>query len=213
MKEYDIKITETLEKTVTVKALSKDQAQEQVQQAYYNSEHILDSENFTGVQFDTLDEREVQQNLESKLNVLLIKPGMYPQQVQIDADLESLQAAVGGYIQAVYPFEEPVAIITDEEGKLNGKEANRGLRTEDGELYDIICGDFLVIGLGEEDFDSLSPELTDKFEKQFHQPEMFVRMGKGIVALPLPDEMVKGTDVAPILKDSAIKSVHERDTR
>ena len=51
MKEYDIKITETLEKTVTVKAESMEAAQAKVEEEYYNSEHILDSENFTGVIF------------------------------------------------------------------------------------------------------------------------------------------------------------------
>lgn len=41
MKEYDVKITETLEKTVTVQAESHDAAEEQVRAAYYNSEYIL----------------------------------------------------------------------------------------------------------------------------------------------------------------------------
>ena len=50
MKEYDVKITETLEKTVTVEAKSRADAEEQVRSAYYNSEYILDSENFTGVE-------------------------------------------------------------------------------------------------------------------------------------------------------------------
>ena len=49
MKEYDVKITETLEKTITVQAESRDAAEEQVKNAYYNSEYILDAENFTGV--------------------------------------------------------------------------------------------------------------------------------------------------------------------
>ncbi len=57
MKEYDVKITETLEKTVTVQAESHDAAEEQVRAAYYNSEYILDSENFTGVAFGTTEER------------------------------------------------------------------------------------------------------------------------------------------------------------
>ena len=37
MKEYDVKITETLEKTVTVQAESHDAAEEQVRAAYYLS--------------------------------------------------------------------------------------------------------------------------------------------------------------------------------
>lgn len=36
------------------------------------------------------------------MTVLLVKPYMYPQQVQIGCDLEDLQKAVGGDIEAVY---------------------------------------------------------------------------------------------------------------
>lgn len=78
-----------------------------------------------------------------------------------------------------------------DEGKIMGKDLNRALRDGDGEIYDIIAGDFLVVGLGEEDFSSLSPELMKQFEEHFHQPETFVRMGRSIMALPLPDDMVK----------------------
>ena len=212
MKEYDVKITETLEKTVTVQAESREAAEEQVKDAYYNSEHILDAENFTGVQFGTQAEREIQKEQAPMMDVLLVRPNMYPQAVQVGCELEDLQKAVGGYIQAVYPFEEPVALVMDEEAKLTGKDLNRALRDEDGDMYDIIAGDFLVVGLGEEDFSSLSPELMKQFEEHFHQPEMFVRMGRSIMALPLPDDKVKKAD-APA-KDAPIphKSSHDRDS-
>lgn len=111
MKEYDVKITETLEKTVTVQAESHDAAEEQVRAAYYNSEYILDSENFTGVAFGTTEEREVQKEQADTMNVLLVKPFMYPQAVQIGCELEDLQKAVGGDIEATYPFNEPVALV------------------------------------------------------------------------------------------------------
>ena len=74
MKEYDVKITETLEKTVTVEAKSRADAEEQVRSAYYNSEYILDSENFTGVEFGTTEEREIQQEQAETMTVLLVKP-------------------------------------------------------------------------------------------------------------------------------------------
>lgn len=121
MKEYDVKITETLEKTVTVQAESHDAAEEQVRAAYYNSEYILDSENFTGVAFGTTEEREVQKEQADTMNVLLVKPFMYPQAVQIGCELEDLQKAVGGDIEATYPFNEPVALLMHDEGKLVGK--------------------------------------------------------------------------------------------
>lgn len=211
MKEYDIKITETLEKTVTVKAESMEAAQAKVEEEYYNSEHILDSENFTGVDFSAEAEREIVQEQKEQLDVLLVKPGMYPQAVQIGSELEDLQKAVGGDIEAVYPYNEPVALIVNDEGKLNGSELNRALRDNEGQIYDIVAGDFLVVGLGEEDFASLSPELMEKFEKEFHQPEMFVRMGRSIMALPLPDDKVKTADSALKAESMPQKSSPDRD--
>lgn len=211
MKEYDIKITETLEKTVTVEAASREEAEEQVRQAYYDSEYILDSENFTGVEFGTEAERELVQEQKHLMDVLLVKPGMYPQAVQIGSELEDLQKAVGGDIEAVYPFNEEVALVVNEEGKINGSELNRALRDDNGQIYDIIAGDFLVVGLGEEDFASLSPELMEQFEKEFHQPEMFVRMGRSVMALPLPDDKVRVAEAPKKAEVMPQKNSPDRD--
>ena len=212
MKEYDVKITETLEMTVTVQAESSDDAEKMVKAAYLNSEHILDAENFTGVEFGTQAEREIQQEQAPMMDVLLIRPNMYPQAVQIGCELEDLQKAVGGDIQAVYPYEDPVALIMDDDGKMMGKDLNRALRDEDGNMYDIVAGDFLVVGLGEEDFCSLSPEQMKKYEEHFHQPEMFVRMGRSIMALTLPDDKVKKADAPEKAAPTPHKSSPDRDS-
>ena len=91
---------------------------------------------------------------EITLSVLKIAPGQHPQQVEIDNDLKALQQAVGGSIGASYPFaDDPVAIVYNDDGKLMGLPLNRALRDENGEMYDAVAGDFLVVGLGEEDFE------------------------------------------------------------
>lgn len=128
----------------------------------------------------------------SEMNVLLVQPESYPKEVTIESGLESLQAAVGGSIEAVYPFEDNVGLIVNEEGKLEGLPLNRALRDDQGDIYDIIAGDFLVVGLTEDDFGSLTPEQLEKYEKHFHQPECFMRMGRSIMALSLPDDLVRG---------------------
>ena len=92
---------------------------------------------------------------ENTLSVLKIAPGQHPQQVEIDNNLKALQEAVGGTIAAVYPFADPVAIICNDDGKLMGLPLNRSLRDENGQMYDAVAGDFLVVGLGEEDFANL----------------------------------------------------------
>lgn len=212
MKEYDVKITETLEKTVTVRAENLSVAQEKVRQAYSKSEYEFEPVKLINMEFQVSSEREIESGSFSKMDVILVKPNMYPQAVEIGCELEDLQETVGGDIEAVYPFEEPVALVMNEEGKMNGSELNRALRDSDGNLYDIIAGDFLVVGLGEEDFCSLSPELMKQFEERFHQPEMFVRMGRSIMAMPLPDDKVKSAD--NVVKDVCMpnKSSHDRES-
>lgn len=129
-----------------------------------------------------------------ELTVLLIEPEARPREVTIPAGLESLQQAVGGWIEAVYPFDDPVALIVNEEGKLDGLPLNRALRHKDGEVYDILAGNILIVGLGEEDFTSLPPKMMSKYKEMFHQPEAFFQMGRKILALPIPDHQVKGEE-------------------
>ena len=119
------------------------------------------------------------------MKVLFVEPGKKPYIEDIYGDLESLQKAVGGYIEFVYPFDDNVCLCCNEEGKLTGLELNRALRDEDGEIYDIIAGTFLVLGLGEEDNVDLTEEQMRKYEKVFETPEMFIKMGGKICALPL----------------------------
>ena len=78
--------------------------------------------------------------------------------------------------------------VCNDEGKLIGLELNRGLRDEDGNLYDIMAGTFLVVGLGEEDFTSLPPELAQKYMEHFKQPEQFINLNGQIIALPVEPE-------------------------
>lgn len=211
MKEYDIKITETLEKTVTVRAENLSAAQEKVSQAYSNSEYEFEPVELINTEFQVKSEREIEPTSFSKMDALLVKPNMYPQPVQVGCELEDLQDIVGGDIEAVSPFNEPVALIMDENGKMSGKEWNRALRDEHGKVYDIVAGDFLVVGLGEEDFCSLSPDMMRRFEEHFHQPETFVRMGRSVMALPLPDDKVKQTDFSTKEILLSYKSSHDRE--
>ncbi|MFR8735856.1 MAG: DUF3846 domain-containing protein [Butyricicoccus sp.] len=74
------------------------------------------------------------------MTVLLVQPNAYPKVIQIGLALEDLQHAVDGDIEAVYPFEDSVGVICNEEGKLRGLPANRALRDEDGHIYDVIAG-------------------------------------------------------------------------
>ena len=190
MKKFDVEITETLQRTVSVEAASQEEAERMVTEAWNNDDYVLDSKDFIDVDFKTVGEHELSENKE-KLDVLLVQPGAYPQKVSIGTDLKDLQDAVGGTIAAVYPFADPVAIVYNDEGKLMGLPLNRALRDENGQSYDVVAGTFLVVGLGDEDFASLSPELAQKYEEHFHQPEAFIPLGHRIMIVPVPDEAVQ----------------------
>lgn len=66
----------------------------------------------------------------NKITVLLVEPGKFPRTVHIDNDLHTMQRIVNGYIEQYMPFDDDVAIICNEEGKMNGAELNRAIYSE-----------------------------------------------------------------------------------
>ena len=111
------------------------------------------------------------------MKVLRVRPKHYPEVIDIDCSLESLQKEVEGPIQAIYPWDDEVALICNEEGKLHDDCIEKLNRTLDGPYgipIDIIVGTFLIVGLTEDDFGELLPEFVEKYEKMFHQPRKFV---------------------------------------
>ena len=191
LKEFEVTITETLEKKITVEALSKGEAEQAVRDMWNDEDIILDADDFIDVSFNTDDGKELSAVNESKkLDVLLVEPGQYACMTTIDAGLKSLQKTVGGDIEAAYFFDDPVALVCQEEGKINGSELNRAVRDADGEILDIIAGKFFICGLGEEDFASLPEGLKKKYEGMFHQPETFLKMGRSITAIPIEPKVM-----------------------
>lgn len=111
------------------------------------------------------------------MKVLRVRPKHYPEVIDIDCSLESLQKEVEGPIQAVYPWDDEVVLICNEEGKLYDDCMEKLNRTLDGPYgipIDIIVGTFLIVGLTEDNFGELLPEFVEKYEKMFHQPRKFV---------------------------------------
>ena len=119
------------------------------------------------------------------INVIVVEPGKAPRICSIEKTLESMQKVVGGYIEAIYPYEEPVALICNEEAKLEGLPLNRALRDEDGDVYDIVAGTFFLAGLTDDDFGSVPEEYLSKFVGLFARPETFRSEGDKIIAMPI----------------------------
>ena len=100
------------------------------------------------------------------LKVVYVEPGKPAYAAEIEDTLQAKQRAVGGMIELVNNG-DGTAIICNEEGKLEGLPANRRIE----EISDVIVGNFFVVGLGKEDFRSLTDEETEKYIKRFESPE------------------------------------------
>lgn len=121
------------------------------------------------------------------IEVVSVPVGEEAGPVEIENSLKSLQSYVDGYIEVIRPFDdEDVVMILNEEGKINGLAPNRALMDENGDVIDIIAGDFLIAGVDdEEEFTSLNEAQIRKYTKMFERPQKFLRgAGDTIVILP-----------------------------
>ena len=121
------------------------------------------------------------------MTVVMLEPGKKARIVKMEKDLESMQKVVGGLIQAIYPFEDAVALVCNDEGKMIGLPANRGLYDSDGRLYDILCGTCFICGapFTTGDFESLTEEQIKKYYEMFELPEIFCKVDGEIVSVKL----------------------------
>lgn len=119
--------------------------------------------------------------IDEKLTILVVEPGREPYAAQIQGRLNEYQALVGGDIEVVYPFDEPVALVCHSEGKLQGLPVNRALTDPQGMPYDIVCGTFFLAGVGEERFTSLTEEQIRHYQDKYSREMVF----------PIPDRPIK----------------------
>ena len=121
------------------------------------------------------------------MRILVVDPERRPEVREVDGSLKTMQGIVDGYIQAIYPFDDSVALVCNDEGKSMNLPANRGLRDKNGQIYDIVCGTFFLCGAPADNdhFVSLTPEQIERYREQFYTPELFWGMDGRIICLPL----------------------------
>ena len=96
------------------------------------------------------------------MRIIVVEPWKKPYLKEIDGSLESMQAIVGGHIEAVYPFPHSIAVVCDEEGILKGYQPNRMINQNL-----VIFGTFFLCGVGDEDFTDIPRHLVDRYLEMF----------------------------------------------
>lgn len=126
---------------------------------------------------------------EMQAHGLLIPVGSKPFEVWIDKNnsLAELQDLVNGNVDVLSVLGNGVDLWVNEEGLINGSKPNRaiyatkhmeevgyldqltfGHPVKEGELYSLICGDFVAFGVDEEgEIASLPQETIDKLKETF----------------------------------------------
>ena len=128
--------------------------------AYESGAFFCNDVGFERIEFD----ESQAQKPDNLMRVVYVEPNREPFETEILPDLEHLQKAVDGYIEAVY-LDDGTIVVANEESKLRGMEGNRRI----GQT--IIAGPFFVCGEGGDDFCSLTDEEAARAMARFAEPE------------------------------------------
>ena len=120
------------------------------------------------------------------MKIVLVEPGKEAREAEITGSLREMQKLVGGLIQTMYLWEDPVALVCNDEGKILGMPLNRVL-----EDYDVIAGPFFICGIEGDHFCSLTEEQAKTYLEKFRQPELIYRNPVGIPSSTVPNRIMR----------------------
>ena len=108
------------------------------------------------------------------MTALILEPGKKGYVEDIQGSLKDLQERVGGLIDAVFLSpSDPVAIFVNEEGALLGLSPNRSLRDANNNVYCVLRGTAVLLGIDGSEVCGLSESLANKYLRRYGEPEQF----------------------------------------
>ncbi len=121
----------------------------------------------------------------TRLKVVCVEPDKSAYEKEIDSGLASLQKEVGGSIQMLSAFDDSAVIICNDEGKLQGLPLNRAMHDDEGNVYDVISGNFIIVDApyDSDDFSSLSEEQIKVYLAKYKNKQSFLYSGNVITIL------------------------------
>ncbi|MCD8098034.1 MAG: DUF3846 domain-containing protein [Lachnospiraceae bacterium] len=118
------------------------------------------------------------------MKILMVRPMEHPVEMDIPNKLEEYYKVLEcETITATYPWEEPIALVTDDNGFFSKKRPSRFVE----ELNQPIMGNFFLCGLGDEDFADLPEKFVRKFKERFWKPELIFTVGDRLSVVQIDD--------------------------
>ena len=115
------------------------------------------------------------------MKAVMLEPGREARALHIPHTLKAMQQAVGGTIQAIYPWKGvSAALVCDDEGLLKRLPFNRMVAPEV-----FIFGPCFICGVDGENFADLPEALVERFVKRYRFPELLFRHGGKLYSLPV----------------------------
>lgn len=104
---------------------------------------------------------------------IIVKPGYTPEVIEFNNGYKELQRLVEGNFEMPYIFDD-ADVVVNEEGKLNGLEANK-LLYHNGQLIDILFGNIVIVDSNDEgETISLSQEKIDKYMRVLSKCSIYI---------------------------------------
>ena len=104
-------------------------------------------------------------------SILVVEPGKAPYLKTIAVTLENLCKEVGGILAETCPYEPNITVCYNADYMINGSEPNRVIKNDNGALFGILCGTFLVVQRDSTNrITSLSDDLAQKYTELLKDP-------------------------------------------
>lgn len=110
---------------------------------------------------------------EENITVIICRPYQAAQIEVIPNCLEAMQMIVGGSMDTICPFIDPVAVVVNADQGARNLLPNRIVSPENGGLDKIVTGTMLICGI-DDDFTSIPEDLLLKYHMMFNEPERLV---------------------------------------
>ena len=110
------------------------------------------------------------------MNVLVAEPGYLPYEKEIpyendiDTRLAAMQKIVGGLITEIMPFDDNVALVSNDDAIGEGLPFNRSVPRGYGGIF----GTFFLCGTEEDHFCALTSEQVQTYKKYFEKSEILL---------------------------------------